>query len=351
MTRVYSSLKPLRFLDRFKPGPVKAPVQVRIKPVNACNHNCWYCAYRVDNLQLGSGMDARDRLTAAKFDEIASDLASMGVKAVTFSGGGEPLIHARLPNAVRRLAAGGMRIGILTNGSLLRGEAAETLAAHATWVRVSMDGWDGPSYAASRGCGEDEFAEVMANLERFSAAAPACLLGASFIISRRNAEHILEFCRRAKDAGVRSVKLSACVTGNSTQENDDYHATIEKRVAEQIDECLKLAGPGFEVVNHYHRMSGRFDKTYRACRIGQLLTVIGADQNVYICQDKAYTVAGRLGSIAERSFKDFWFSEENSRALHAIDPSRDCRHHCVAHLKNLLLDEILDLDPAHSDFV
>ena len=36
---------------------VVAPVDVRIKPINHCNHNCWYCAYRVDNLQFCGDMD------------------------------------------------------------------------------------------------------------------------------------------------------------------------------------------------------------------------------------------------------------------------------------------------------
>ena len=81
------------------------------------------------------------------------------------------------------------------------------------------------------------------------------------------------------------------------------------------------------------------------------LTVIGADRKVYSCEDKAYTESGLLGSITERGFRDFWFSDDNRRRLFAFDPSRSCPHHCVAHAKNLAIHEVLRLDPDHASFV
>ena len=89
----------------------------------------------------------------------------------------------------------------------------------------------------------------------------------------------------------------------------------------------------------------------RLKEIARLLTVIGADAMVYTCQDKAYTNGGRLGSIRDRRFKEFWFSDENREALARLDPSRHCTHHCVAHAKNLMLTEFLSLDPEHARFV
>ncbi|HLG37821.1 MAG TPA: hypothetical protein VI338_06770, partial [Nitrososphaera sp.] len=67
--------------------------------------------------------------------------------------------------------------------------------------------------------------------------------------------------------------------------------------------------------------------------------------------DKAYTESGRMGSIADRTFKEFWFSEENQQFLKAFDPSVRCGHHCVSHSKNLAIHEYLSLDQEHSYFV
>ncbi len=56
VTKLYSMLKPFRFperLEAIRERRLEAPVNIRIKPMNHCNHDCWYCAYRVSNLQLG----------------------------------------------------------------------------------------------------------------------------------------------------------------------------------------------------------------------------------------------------------------------------------------------------------
>ena len=66
------------------------PLHIRIKPTNVCNHNCWYCAYRASDLQLGQDMNVCDAIPEVKMLEIVDDIVGMGVQAVTFSGGGEP---------------------------------------------------------------------------------------------------------------------------------------------------------------------------------------------------------------------------------------------------------------------
>ena len=95
-------------------------------------------------------MEYKDRLPREKMMEIADDLAEMGVKAVTFSGGGEPLIYPHITEAVNRLGESGIKLATLTNGSHLHEDIAEAFARYGTWIRVSIDGWDAESYAKIR---------------------------------------------------------------------------------------------------------------------------------------------------------------------------------------------------------
>ena len=93
MQYVYSPLKMLHFHEKLRDlarGEVTPPVHVRLKPINACNHRCFYCCYRSENLFLSQRMREKDMIPREKMAEIVSDLAACGVKAVTFSGGGEP---------------------------------------------------------------------------------------------------------------------------------------------------------------------------------------------------------------------------------------------------------------------
>lgn len=351
---VYSALKPFAYPDRL--GALRqdgwaAPVHVRIKPTNVCNHACWFCAYRNDGVSLGSGMTVRDRLPRGKMLEIADDLIEMGVEAVTFSGGGEPLIYPYLVEAIERLAEGGIRIGALTNGARLKGKVADALAAHASWLRVSIDGWDGASYARYRGVKEDAFAQVMANLAAFAARGSKCVLGASIIVDRDNAAHIHDLTARLKACGVSHAKISPCITSDDGAQTNAYHAAVRDTARAEIARARALDGDGFQVVDHYHEAAVETAKPYDRCPFARLLTVIGADAKVYLCQDKAYTESGRLGSIAERRFAEFWAAPETRARVRALDPSATCRHHCVADAKNRLLLDYLALDRGHMAFV
>lgn len=354
MGRIYSDLKILSHPDRLQAlrrGEPAAPVHVRIKPINRCNHNCWYCAYRADNLKLGEDMDEGDRIPEPKMVEIAQDLVRMGVRAATFSGGGEPLLYKPLPRIVELLAKGGVQVAALTNGANLQARMADAFAEYGTWVRVSVDGYDDASYNESRGLKGPRFSALLDNIARFAARRSACTLGISFIVGERNAAHLYDVCKLFHDLGVNHVKLSGVVVGNSVAENNAYHARIGGLVSEQIARARELTDDSFTVIDHYHGLDELFVKPYQTCPILNFLTVIGADCRVYTCQDKAYTDLGCLGSIDERSFAEFWFSDENQETLRCFNPAERCAHHCVAHRKNLALTELLTTDPAHAAFV
>ena len=354
MARLYSNLKFLSHtghLDALKEHRVVAPVHIRIKPMNHCNHDCWYCAYRVDNLQLGEDIDLKDVLPEDKMFEIVDDVVDMGVKAVTFSGGGEPLLYKPLPDVVKRLAENGVKVASLTNGSNLKGKMAEAFSRYGTWIRISVDGWDDASYSKARGIADGSFTKLLDNMRNFSAMDTSCVMGVSFIIGKDNHDHIFDACAQFKEAGADHVKLSATVVANEVEANNAYHRDFDDQIKAEIERVKTLDDENFSIVNHYHEMEDRFAKSYTYCPFLQFLTVIGADCNVYTCQDKAFNQAGLLGSIKDRSFKDFWFSEEARERLYALDPSKSCNHHCVAHGKNLAILEQLSLDSDHAVFV
>lgn len=354
MARLYSSLKFARYpeyLEALCSKQVLAPLHIRIKPMNHCNHDCWYCAYRVSNLKLGEDMDLRDKIPEDKMFQIVDDIIAMGTKAVTFSGGGEPLLYKPLPEVIERLAKGGIKVASLTNGSNLKGKVADAFARYGTWVRISTDGWNDESFSKIRGIERGSFNKIIHNLREFSSRSSKCVLGISFIVCKENYEHIYDACALFKDVGVNHVSLSGVVVSNVGSENNAYHRDIRNDVFAQIDRAKTLATDKFSIINHFHELDERFDKAYTMCPTIQFTPVIGADCCVYTCHDKAYSNSGLLGSIKDRTFKDFWFSDENRKRIYDLDPSKECSHHCVAHVKNTAITEILSLDPEHGCFV
>jgi MoaA/NifB/PqqE/SkfB family radical SAM enzyme len=354
MATYYSPLKFLHFKDHLlglEQGKIVAPVHIRVKPTNHCNHNCWYCAYRAENLDLGDEMVKKDSIPAERMISLAHEFVSMGIKAGTFSGGGEPLLYKPLPEVIEILATGGVRVAALTNGSNLKGRVADAFAKHGTWVRISLDAWDDESYVKSRGAKARDFSRLIENIQAFTARDTRCVLGVSLIVGQDNHQHILDVCTLLKDCKVNHVKVSGAVVSNDAAGNNAYHKSIKGEVARQIKAAQALADERFAVLNHYHDLEDRFEKQYDSCPFLQFLTVIGADQYVYTCQDKAYTQPGRMGSIKDRSFKGFWFSDENQKFLKTFNPTVQCGHHCVSHAKNLAIHDYLALDHEHANFV
>jgi MoaA/NifB/PqqE/SkfB family radical SAM enzyme len=330
---------------------ISPPLHVRIKPTNICNHDCWYCAYRADNLQLGQDMNVLDSIPRIKMLEIVEDLAAMGVRAVTFSGGGDPFCYPHLLETVERLRDSKIRFAALTNGSRLYSSIAEFFAHHATWLRISMDGWDNASYAAYRNCPDDEFSRVLANMETFKKIGGKCYLGVGIVVDIRNFNHIYDLIRKLQGIGVDSVKVSPCIVSNSGAENNAYHDPICSTVKEQIAKAMaEYGGQEFEINDSYHKQLETFSKTYHWCPYLQISPVIGADLNVYTCHDKAYNIKdGLLGSISDKRFKEFW--SVNRSKFYGIDPAVICNHHCVADSSNLRIIEYLSADKNHLDFV
>lgn len=356
MGQLYTSMKVFHFPDKLASlaadkEEIRPPLHIRLKPTNVCNHRCRYCAYRSDDLQLGEHMAEKDFIPRAKMMEIIDDIIGMGVEAVTFSGGGEPFCYPYLAEAAQRLANGGVAFASLTNGARLQGEVAEIFAQHATWVRISMDGWDNQSYSRYRGVADGEFDRIISNIKSFKAYGGNCTLGVSLIVDQDNASQVFAFLELMRQLGVDSVKVSPCIVSNEGQENNRYHAPIFAEVKEQCRRALaELASDGFEIFDSYHALEDKFSKAYSWCPYQQILTVIGADCQVYSCQDKAYNLtSGLLGSIKEQRFADFW--QQDKDKFFTINPGRDCNHHCVANQRNRLVLDYLEADPHHLGFV
>ena len=356
MGLLYTPMKVFHYKDKIDSlvrgnDKILSPIHVRIKPTNVCNHDCWYCAYKVSNLQLGQDMVEKDSIPEEKMMEIIDDLIEMKVKAVTFSGGGEPFAYRHMLKVAKRLKDSSIDFASLTNGARLKGEVAEIFAYHAKWVRVSMDGWDGPSYAKYRGVREDEFEKVLQNMKDFKAYGGKCLLGVVYIVDKDNQSHVFEMLSKLHDIGVDSVKVSACIVSNDGAETNEYHQPFFNDVKNQIHRFQDKNQDGrLEVFDAYHEIDEKFDKDYTWCPYLQILPVIGADLNIYPCQDKAYNLEdGLIGSIKNIRFKDFWFSDRNK--FFQINPSKVCNHHCVANVKNRRILDYLEADKEHLGFV
>ncbi len=350
----YSNLKIFAHaeaLNQIGEGRRIAPIYVRIKPTNYCNHKCYYCSYADSALGLRDSVNRQDQIPRDKMREIIGDMANMGVKAVTFSGGGEPLVYPYIVEAMQQVLDAGIDLSIITNGQLLQGERAEVLAK-AKWVRVSFDSANADTYAKTRNLSLNAFDEVCNNICEFAKKKQEnCELGINFVINHENADQVYKMAEMVKKLGVNHIKYTARVTKDLFA----YHEPFRQNVIEQIKRAkTQLEDEKFKVINKYE---GDFDsalvfhRCYEKCYINRIFTVIAADCKVYFCHDKAYVSEGAVGDLCDRSFKDLWFSEETTKRYQNFNPQEECNHHCVYDDRNELLNTFYSLDRNHINFI
>ena len=113
------------------------PIHPQIYITNKCNLNCEFCS-----------CSDRQKTLETKFDEVKEVidvLADRGAKAITFSGGGEPLVHPKINEIIAYTGLRGVESGLVSNGVAL-----DKLQSHdnLTWCRISSDDNRVPSYSS-----------------------------------------------------------------------------------------------------------------------------------------------------------------------------------------------------------
>jgi len=343
-------------LQSFREEKIVAPLYCRIKPTNRCQMACEWCVYQSSFSgmhELAGNKDGWkkmkpqdiDEIPTPKLLEIIQDLGDMGVKAVTFSGGGEPLLHPGLCDAMRLCLKLGINYSIITNGQALNGARADLLAS-AAWVRVSIDYANAEQMKSSRGTNDRAYEMVMENLTAFSKIKqPDCELSINWIVTLENHRSLFESALKLKACGVNNIRFSPVWRPDFVA----YHAPLVGVVEKQMQTLRLLQTDDFKVYSSYNLTDAQHGKTrnHHRCYFLQITPSIGADLGVYGCHNVSYSKHGLLGSLKNQSFKTFWFSEDAKKAMEALDPIKVCGHQCAAHHKNDLIANILDAGDDH----
>ncbi len=342
----YGNLKLLLHHEKlisFLEDKITSPVYIRMKPTNKCNHHCNFCSYDpvTGDLSVRNELNRTDEIPREKMLEILDDFKDMAVKAVTYSGGGEPLIYPYIEEAMQKTLDYGINLSIITNGQNLNGKKAEILS-QANWVRVSSDASDAKSFSKIRRVPEEWFYKLTENIRNFAKIKNSkCELGINFVVHNDNFSQVYRSANHFKDLGCNHIKITPKWVSNFRE----YHEPIKESVLEQITKARQdFQNKNFNVYDTYEGdFSGASvsERNYDRCYVMQTIPVIAANCKIYFCHDKAYASDGILGDIKSKSFKDLWFSKEAADFFKKFNPKEKCKHHCANDSKNIISNGIV----------
>ena len=104
------------------------PIHIQWIPTNRCNLNCDFCSC--------SNRDHSLEMDPAIAQMVIADFARLGCKAVTITGGGEPLCHKHLADMIQGFYYHRISVGLVTNGLLFDKLDRDTIE-RLTWCRIS----------------------------------------------------------------------------------------------------------------------------------------------------------------------------------------------------------------------
>jgi radical SAM protein with 4Fe4S-binding SPASM domain len=171
-------------------------------------------------------------------------------------------------------------------------------------------------------------------------------------VTKNNANEIFDICKLVKNLGVDNIKFSPISIKKGAMA---YHDSIKDTVIEQIEDAIvKLEDENFKIVDKYSHdvsLEDFYEKEYTKCHIQEFFAVIAADSKVYRCHQRAYMDVGELGDLSQKSFREIWYAQETIDKINSFDPKEKCCFHCAFDERNKLLDDFINIDRNHVNFI
>lgn len=337
-------------LAQLKRGEQIAPVQVHLIPSNRCNQSCTFCAYRMPEYSSSQNFDGRDIIPGPKLMEILDSCKSLGVRAIQYTGGGEPLTHPDIAEAFRRTLDLGLDLALVSNGMALTDELTDLLSDVA-WVRISVDCGDAATYSLIRRVKGEVFSRVKEKVSKLARKKKDTTLGIGFVVNAENHREIYDACRTFKDLGVDNFRISAAFTPSGLRYFDPFFQSA-RELAQRTKEDFEDAN--FTVFNLFgDRIADLFhgEQDYDYCPMKEFVPYIGADLGLYTCCMLAYNDNGYIGSLKEMTFEELWNSKEKREFFARHSPRALCRIPCMFENKNKFINYCIKDNPRHINYI
>jgi len=357
--QAYAPDKAAWHLDRIaamRKGQQAVPINLQLIISDKCNNDCGYCAYRsgegLSSAQF-AGVDKSGKPTmnpdrfipTEKAKELLRDAKALGIKSITWTGGGEPTVHLAHLELFEYALNLGLECSLNTNGLILRPGWSNILPRF-TYIRFSFDGSTPEEYAKIRGTSPANFERVLQNMTAVTKAVreagSPCVVGAGYVVTPEFASSTVHAVERLRETDIAYVRLAA-------QQSVNVEKTYgEKKVDawKAINEAQRLSTPDFKVISLFDEAIGR-KMTQSFCGFQQLVLYIGANLKAYRCCYTAYSPIGEVGDLSKQSLLN-WFGSLRKHMVYNNFDAKSCST-CPLASKNKAIASLLR-EPLHVNF-
>ena len=162
---------------------------------NICDSRCRTCEIWKNNDLLKAS--AERQMPDSLLEELYKSLSEWRPRQILLSGG-EPALHPRFPETIRKFKGIGTRVSVVSNGLLL-GSIDPADLGNVSEFYISFDAPDRASYEHIRGV--DGFERLASSLDVLNRLTPRPAVVARCTLQRANVAHVPELVRSARNLG------------------------------------------------------------------------------------------------------------------------------------------------------
>lgn len=361
---IYSELKMAWWFAREGKLP-DVPRQVQLILSDLCNQDCSFCAYRMsgytsnelfvgDSEQSKYGHNNPKRfIPTDRALSLLGEMKEAGVKAIQFTGGGEPTVHPAHELIFYHALQLGFRCSLVSNGVKWSANLIQKILPRFDWVRVSIDAGNRDSYAKIRRTPKENWNKVWSSILNLGGSVAAqqskTAIGVGFVVTPENWLEIPEFASLAKEAGAHNARFSAMFSPEDEKPFQLHHEDI----LEQLFLAKQYASDTFTVHDNFGSRLEDLEQhspDYSFCSYQHYTSYIGGDMQAYRCCVLAYNERGKIkgGDLTTRDFSEFWDSNDRTRDFAKFD-ARGCER-CQFNQKNRAMNYLLNPNPPHKEW-
>ena len=294
--------------------PFIGPQTIHLDIIGICNLNCLYCR---DHSPLVTDREPWREMEMPF--ELISDLIdeglTLGTSVIPFLGAGEPLMHTRFSDIIRKIKGTPMQFEIFTNGLLFTPEVLDLFTdAHRGRLHFSLSAVDEATYKKYRpGLSGEPLATIESNIRHLvTHREPGLRLIVVHVMNNLNSSQTVPMMERAIELGVDEIQYKLTEYGGFSQgmrlsvqelasiEDELRHvknlaAQTGVDVHDNIDFQLAHVNPA---TGNY--AEGLFDEL--GCHLGWELVRIRRDGEISFCCALKF-----LDHLEGKKLSDYWY--------------------------------------------
>jgi radical SAM protein with 4Fe4S-binding SPASM domain len=319
-----------RLYEYIADGNTSSPIFMEVNLTDKCNLHCDWCIS--DNRdKSGNSIDI------GSFEAFVEDYSTMGGKALTFSGGGEPTLYKQFRMAVGLSVSNNIELGLMTNG-FFNCSLIKTISENFKWVRVSLDTVDRNVYIKTKGV--DALENVLENIHslKFGPAKIGinCNVGAHTTI--KDVEEMVETLYDNCDYIQFRPVLPRWFSKELPKLNDSVWTHLVKYAG---DEKINLS------IDKFRDMESGKWFPFKSCEGHFFSPILDANGDVKVCMYHPGNDRFSFGNINNSTFSDIWNSLKRRDVINyvrSLDYQKKCQMCCKLCEINKLLDFMNNAD-------